>query len=115
MFHSVSLLSQVPLARGSRALPSVLFQLHLNKLWKDRSNNFLHKKITLPLLAWSVQLKFPLGVSIAFFHFFAMIELYNCLVFLSAEIQECSSFLYISFVDLSTMRKALLNKLCPVR
>ena len=25
MFHSVSLLSQAPLARGSRALPSVLF------------------------------------------------------------------------------------------
>ena len=29
MFHSVSLLSQAPLARGSRALPSVLLGLRL--------------------------------------------------------------------------------------
>ena len=29
MFHSDSLLSQAPLARGSHALPSVLFSVHL--------------------------------------------------------------------------------------
>ena len=34
MFHSVSLLSQAPLARGSRALPSVLFHHALE-------NNFI--------------------------------------------------------------------------
>ena len=39
MFHSVSLLSQAPLARGSRALPSVLFSIgsFIVLKWKDES------------------------------------------------------------------------------
>ena len=39
MFHSVSLLSQAPLARGSRALPSVLFFMgsFIVLKWKDES------------------------------------------------------------------------------
>ena len=36
MFHSVSLFSQAPLARGSRALPSVLFNNAFYKLEKNQ-------------------------------------------------------------------------------
>ena len=54
MFHSVSLLSQAPLARGSSALPSVLFNKCFCSRTKQRLTFLLACVLTFFLLAYTL-------------------------------------------------------------